>query len=48
MAAQVKIPYPKYTNPLLNVSSDLPPVVTEAQKILKEMASQFPKTVTGL
>jgi twitching motility protein PilT len=47
MAAQVTIPSPNPPS-VGAVSSELPPVVTEAQRILKEMASQFPKTITGL
>jgi twitching motility protein PilT len=47
MAAQAQIPSPDIPS-IAAVASDLPPVVTEAQRILKEMASQFPKTVTGL
>ena len=47
MAAQAKIPTPDIPS-IIAVSSDLPPVITEGQRILKEMASQFPKTVTGL
>jgi len=34
--------------PSISVSIDLPPVVVDAKKILKEMASQLPKSVTGL
>jgi twitching motility protein PilT len=47
MAAQVTNPPPKI-QPTATISSDVSPVVIEAQRILKEIASQFPKTVTGL
>jgi twitching motility protein PilT len=47
MAVQLKMPSPNIPS-VAPISSDLPPVITEAQKILKEMAAQLPKTVTGL
>ena len=34
--------------PAVSLSADLPPVVIDAKRILKEMAAQLPKSVTGL
>jgi twitching motility protein PilT len=47
MTTQSTMPLPKQT-PAVTASLELPPVVVEAQRILKEMASQLPVTVTGL
>lgn len=47
MAIQPPSPSPQ-ESPSVSLSSDLPPVVVDARKILKEMASQLPKSVTGL
>jgi twitching motility protein PilT len=41
------LPSPKESPPI-TISPDLPPVVLDARKILKEMASQLPKSTTGL
>jgi len=47
MALQPPFPSSQET-PSVSVLIDLPPVVVDAKKILKEMASQLPKSVTGL
>jgi twitching motility protein PilT len=47
MAIQPPLPSPQEL-PTVSMSSDLPPVVIDAKRILKEMASQLPKSVTGL
>jgi twitching motility protein PilT len=47
MALQPSPPTPHET-PSVSISSDLPPVVVDARKILKEIASQLPKSVMGL
>jgi twitching motility protein PilT len=47
MTPQPPLPTPK-ESPTTPLSSELPPVIVDARKILKEMASQLPKSVTGL
>jgi twitching motility protein PilT len=47
MALQPSPPTPQDA-PSVSISSDLPPVVVDAKKILKDIASQLPKSVTGL
>jgi twitching motility protein PilT len=47
MALQPPLPSPQEP-PNVSMSPDLPPVVIDAKRILKEMASQLPKSVTGL
>jgi twitching motility protein PilT len=47
MISQPPSPSPKGP-PAVSLSSELPPVVIDAKRILKEMASQLPKSVTGL
>lgn len=47
MAVQTP-PTPPPKNPSVSVSAELPPVILEAQKILKETCTQLPGTVTGL
>src|SRR5512140_2090004 len=32
----------------LSLATELPPIVIDAKRILKEMASQLPKSITGL
>jgi twitching motility protein PilT len=47
MTSQSPLPPPK-ESPAVSMSSDLPPVIIDAKRILKEMASQLPKSITGL
>jgi twitching motility protein PilT len=47
MTPQPPLPSPK-ESPAVSTPSELPPVVIDAIRILKEMASQLPKSVTGL
>lgn len=47
MATQVTVPSSNIP-PVASPQLELPPVVLEAQRILREMAAQLPKTVTGL
>ena len=35
-------------SPALSLATELPPIVIETKRILKEMASQLPKSITGL
>jgi twitching motility protein PilT len=47
MTPQPPLPTPKEP-PAAPISAELPPVVIDAKRILKEMASQLPKSITGL
>jgi twitching motility protein PilT len=47
MIPQPPLPSPK-APPAVALSPELPPVVVDAKRILKEMASQLPKSITGL
>ncbi len=47
MTPQPPLPSPK-ESPVVSSPSELPPVVIDAIRILKEMASQLPKSITGL
>jgi twitching motility protein PilT len=47
MASQSVLPSPKESPPA-PLPVELPPIVTDAIRILKEMASQLPKSITGL
>jgi twitching motility protein PilT len=47
MTSQSPLPPPK-ESPAVSMPSDLPPVIIDAKRILKEMASQLPKSITGL
>jgi twitching motility protein PilT len=47
MTTQPPTPPPKAA-PVVSLPLDLPPIVLEAQKILKEMSTQLPRSVTGL
>lgn len=47
MTLQSPLPSAK-ESPAVSIASDLPPVVVDARKILKELASQLPKSITGL
>lgn len=47
MIPQTPLPSLKQS-PAVSMPLDLPPIVVDARKILKEMASQLPKSVTGL
>jgi twitching motility protein PilT len=47
MMPQSPIPSVKQS-PAISMPLDLPPVVIDARRILKEMASQLPKSITGL
>ena len=47
MAIQPPRP-PQANPPVISAPVDLPPVIVEAQKVLKEIATQLPKSVVGL
>ncbi|MGD1046459.1 MAG: ATPase, T2SS/T4P/T4SS family [Bacteroidota bacterium] len=47
MTSQAPLPSPKESS-TASLSADLSPVAIDAKRILKEMASQLPKSITGL
>jgi len=47
MTPQTPLPSSKQS-PAVSMPLDLPPIVVDARKILKEMASQLPRSITGL